>query len=152
MKRDEAEVILAAVESIYRSPVHDGRELWLTTLESGDAQAASEIVIKQWAHGKNLPRYRPNLPELMQAIRTEHKIATRNAPEPYISSMIPINPAVPPMWIEAWKLARARGDMRAFPQQEHSYRSDGLEWPPAAGLMPPERIAALEAEAAEKLR
>lgn len=157
MKPHEAETILSALESIYRSPVAQERDLWLLTLQSADAEAASTIVIKQWAHGRNLPRYRPNLPELMQAIKTQTRLAERDAPEPvaiaepHLSALIPFNPTVPPAWVEAWKLARARGDLRVFPQQEHAYRADGREWPPPAGLMPPERQAALEAEAAGKL-
>jgi hypothetical protein len=150
MKPDEAEVILAALETIYRSPIVQGRELWLSTIEDADAAAATTVVIGQWAKGRGLPRYRPDLPELMTAIRIEQRLAERDLPEPMLSPLIPTDPAIVPAWIAVWRLARSRGDDRVLAEEEEGFRANGYAWPPPQGMMPDERREQLERELGQR--
>lgn len=150
MKPEEAEAILSALESIYRSPIVQGRELWLSTIESADASAASEVVIGQWAKGKGLPRYRPDLPELMTAVRIEQRLRERDTPEPALSPLIPVDPAIVPAWVGVWRLARSRGDDRVLAEEEEGFRANGYDWPPPQGMMPDKRRAELERELGQR--
>jgi len=150
VKTHEAETILAAIEDIYSTKVEERGE-WLMALEGADGDAASALVLTQWATGKNLPRHLPELPAFIKQIEIEKALAEREppvqaVPAPHRSPLIPVNPELRPRWVQVWELARAKGDMRALPEQEWGYRDDGYEWPPEAGVMPPERRAELEAE------
>lgn len=157
MKTEEADQIIAAVESLYSFKV-ESPDIWSRTLCRVDAGAASEVVINQWARGRNAPRFKPTLPDLMQAIRAEEKMAEREsaAEAQGRSALIPPDVTEAPEWVLAWQLLRKRGDMRAFPEQEEAYRRldadyrasnpygpSGYEWPPPEGVVDEETRALL---------
>jgi len=119
MTVEEAEQFVEMISAAWPFPLTETQKvLWRDMVGTQDANAAFTVIVRMFKTEKS----RPEPPVYLQAYRRQRADDTPVAPSS------PQGRDEMPAWMRGWRLARERGDMRAWPEQRSGYERLGYLW------------------------
>lgn len=110
MTREQSLLIVERIINLFPGPTWEVAKLdaYATAIGGLDADVTMRAVERAVREIK----FRPSIAELLEFVRIERAISGREEAVYITPEHTPL-----PMWVQRWQRARARGDMRFFPEQ-----------------------------------
>ena len=112
MTYDDAVTIVGMIANSFPGPVWEEARLsaYVEALLPMDAEVTTKAVVR----AVNTLKYRPSIAEIRELARLERALTPREEAELILPDK------TKPLWVQRWERARAAGDQRPFPEQQHA--------------------------------